>query len=1241
MHLLVRLFSSRFSLRKFSSNLSRKIIAATRACLSPCSLRSSRLTGLLAAMTLACMPILAYGTVPRPRPMCQGWGGPVGTIAVTSTADVASDTTTGSCASGGACTLREAINQANADNTTTTIDSCGGGTLDTIQFSVSGTITLAGALPSINDYVTITGPASGAGLTVDGSHSYTVFSINSGATVSISGLTIVNGNGSYGGIANYGALTVANSTFSGNSAILGGAIFNNGTLTVTNSTFSGNSASGGDGGAIENEGTLTVANSTFSGNSATGYGFGGAIANHATATVTNSIFSGNSATQWGGGIDDFTAGVHASYNVYSKNTDSGGGGDCNYCGSNTNAVYDDPMLLPLGSYGGPTQTMYPMGGAVVCAGSASLAVDASGNPLTTDQRGQPLAACPNGRVTVGAVQPVYLVVNTSADSDDGSCTSTTCSLRDAINAANSGLGADIVFDASLAGKTLTLSSALSAIRGRLSILGAGASQLTVSGGGTVGVMFTVASGTVALFDGLTLASGNTNFTGGAVRNNGTLTVANSTFSGNSASYDGGAIANYDALTVANSTFSGNSAFVNGGAIFSNSGTLTVTNSTFFGNSAEFGGAIYNNNSTVTVVNNIFSGNSASSSGGGIDDQLNGVQASNNVFWNNTGGDCSSCASNTNPISGDPVLAALGSYGGPTQTMPPQAGSAALNAGIYQAGEPTTDQRGAPRPGSGAIDAGAVQISGNPPMLGAATPAYGPIAGGTSVTLTGTGLDTAASVLFGSVAGTISSQSFTSLTAVSPAASSAGTVQITASNGSGTIPFTYYAPLALSPASGSLTASYGATFSETFAVSGGSGSYTLTLNPGTLPGSLTLSCSGSQCTLSGTATQTGSFSFTLTANDATYSGVTSASATYTLTVQATPSVSLSAASLTYGQSGGQIGVTLAPPSGLSTVPSGTVQCSIDSGTATTATLSNGVANIPVASTLSAGSHSLQCSYSGDTNYTTASFTSNLTITKAAATMSVSASAAAVFSGQPITLTASVASATTGAPTGSVSFYDGSTLLSTVALSGAQATLTATTLGVGTHTITATYSGDGNFNTATASTSAATTVLSSDFTLSNTGVGGTQTVIPGNAATFSFSVTPASGTFAAPVSFSVAGLPPGATATFSLSSLPASSTGGQVQLTIQTAKSSTTASLRRISGGAALALLLFPLLGTRRMRHLGRTAPLALFLFAGVVLGLSGCGAGSGLFAQPAQNYSVTVTVTSGSVQHTIDYTLNLQ
>ena len=70
-----------------------------------------------------------------------------------------------------------------------------------------------------------------------------------------------------------------------------------------------------------------------------------------------------------------------------------------------------------------------------------------------------------------------------------------------------------------------------------------------------------------------------------------------------------------------------------------------------------------------------------------------------------------------------------------------------------------------------------------------------------------------------------------------------------------------------------------------------------------------------------------------------------------------------------------------------------------------------------------------------------------------------------SGQSVTFTATVtASYSYDVPTGTVSFYDGSTLLGSGTLSTANgvttATVTTASLAVGTHSITATYSGDSN-------------------------------------------------------------------------------------------------------------------------------------------------------------------------------------
>jgi hypothetical protein len=66
------------------------------------------------------------------------------------------------------------------------------------------------------------------------------------------------------------------------------------------------------------------------------------------------------------------------------------------------------------------------------------------------------------------------------------------------------------------------------------------------------------------------------------------------------------------------------------------------------------------------------------------------------------------------------------------------------------------------------------------------------------------------------------------------------------------------------------------------------------------------------------------------------------------------------------------------------------------------------------------------------------------------------------GTSVTLTATVTSQVQGAPTGTVSFFDGTASLGTSTLSGsAVATLTISTLSVGTHSITASYGGDANF------------------------------------------------------------------------------------------------------------------------------------------------------------------------------------
>ncbi len=98
---------------------------------------------------------------------------------------------------------------------------------------------------------------------------------------------------SRGGI-NAGALTVSNSTFSGNSAgfgVGGGAICAN-ELTAHDSVFDGN----GGGAIFLGNGTHTITDSTITHNT----GDGGGILNEGTLTVKDSTITGNTAFSGGG-----------------------------------------------------------------------------------------------------------------------------------------------------------------------------------------------------------------------------------------------------------------------------------------------------------------------------------------------------------------------------------------------------------------------------------------------------------------------------------------------------------------------------------------------------------------------------------------------------------------------------------------------------------------------------------------------------------------------------------------------------------------------------------------------------------------------------------------------------------------------------------------------------------------------------------------------------------------------------
>jgi Bacterial Ig-like domain (group 3)/NHL repeat len=266
-----------------------------------------------------------------------------------------------------------------------------------------------------------------------------------------------------------------------------------------------------------------------------------------------------------------------------------------------------------------------------------------------------------------------------------------------------------------------------------------------------------------------------------------------------------------------------------------------------------------------------------------------------------------------------------------------------------------------------------------------------------------------------------------------------------------------------------------------------------------------------------------------------------------------------------------------------------------------------------------------------------------------------SAASAFVGQSITFTATVKPTGVGMPTGNVSFYDSATLLGSSALT-AGSTSIAITPAAGAHTITAVYAGDTNF-TGSTSAALAQAVYDFSFTLA-TATPGSQTVTPGQAATYGFTLLPLGGPFTFPVTLSATGLPPGAAATFAPPVITLGASPASFSMTIQTAAPS--AALHRNGfgpgsetgyGNGTIALGLLLLTFSRRMRRNARgLRPLALcaaliFSFA-VIAGLAGCGTGSGFFGQPIQTYTINVLGTAAgpggaTLQHATTVTLTVQ
>ncbi len=214
-------------------------------------------------------------------------------------------------------------------------------------------------------------------------------------------------NGPYGGggIENQlgGNDTIVGNTFTGNSAIEGGGIANAGTMTVTNNTLYNNHAGNNGGGGIQNYGNITITETTLSGNTSTG---GGAdLHTFAQPAPAAATVTTISQSIVANGVSSANCSGSGTITDGGYNLDDGT--SCSFTAGTGSISSTNPQLGTLKDNGGPTQTMAPDPNSAVV--DAIPSANCSG---TTDQRG---ATRPQGSgCDIGSVELVNQAATTTS-----------------------------------------------------------------------------------------------------------------------------------------------------------------------------------------------------------------------------------------------------------------------------------------------------------------------------------------------------------------------------------------------------------------------------------------------------------------------------------------------------------------------------------------------------------------------------------------------------------------------------------------------------------------------------------------------------------------------------------------------------------------------------------------------------------------------------------------------------------
>jgi len=230
----------------------------------------------------------------------------------------------------------------------------------------------------------------------------------------------------------------------------------------------------------------------------------------------------------------------------------------------------------------------------------------------------------------------------------------------------------------------------------------------------------------------------------------------------------------------------------------------------------------------------------------------------------------------------------------------------------------------------------------------------------------------------------------------------------------------------------------------------------------------------------------------------------------------------------------IRATIAAPSGSTVSPTGTMTFTLDGQAVGTEAVTAGTpstSSITIA-VPAVGSHNLQGTYNGDTNYTaTPSAVVTINVTTSPTSLALNASSLAPVGGSSMTLIATLTPQYPGSvlATGTITFsMDGVAQGNPVQVSGLSASTTITAPNYGMHTVTAAYSGDSYFSASTSTTltftvaKTATTLVVTPAT--TTPAAGSPLIVTATVNTSNPGVSQPSGT----VTFTLSGLSEGSAA-----------------------------------------------------------------------------------------------------------------